>query len=114
MASGDLSVRIRVAGSDEVAELGRALDAMAGGLATSLTNLRAERDLLGVILESMQEGVLVLDRHSRVLLVNPALRSTLSITAEAEGRAALELVRNADLQSILERAQAGTTPVTAG
>ncbi len=113
MAAGDLSVRIRVAGSDEVAELGRALDAMAGGLATSLTNLRAERDLLGVILESMQEGVLVLDRHSRVLLVNPALRSTLSITAEAEGRAALELVRNADLQSILERAQAGTAPVTA-
>jgi two-component system phosphate regulon sensor histidine kinase PhoR len=113
MASGDLSVRIRVAGTDEVAELGRALDSMAGSLASSLTNLRAERDLLGVILESMQEGVLVLDRHSRVLLVNRALRATLSITTDAEGRAALELVRNADLQSILERAQAGTGPLTA-
>jgi two-component system phosphate regulon sensor histidine kinase PhoR len=113
MSSGDLAVRIRVAGSDEVAELGRALDAMAGSLATSLTSLRAERDLLGVILESMQEGVLVLDRDSRVLLVNPALRATLGIASDAEGRAALELVRNADLQAILEKAQAGTGSVTA-
>jgi two-component system phosphate regulon sensor histidine kinase PhoR len=86
---------------------------MAGSLATSLTSLRAERDLLGVILESMQEGVLVLDRDSRVLLVNPALRATLGIASDAEGRAALELVRNADLQAILEKAQAGTGSVTA-
>jgi two-component system phosphate regulon sensor histidine kinase PhoR len=113
MSSGDLGVRVRVGGSDEVAELGRALDGMAGSLATSLTSLRAERDLLGVILESMQEGVLVLDRDSRVLLVNPALRATLGIGPDAEGRAALELVRNADLQSVLERAQGGGGPLTA-
>jgi two-component system phosphate regulon sensor histidine kinase PhoR len=85
---------------------------MAGSLAATLTTLRTERDLLGVILESMQEGVLVLDQQSRMLLVNPALRSTLQLAPDAEGRAALELIRNADLQSILERAQAATGPVT--
>jgi two-component system phosphate regulon sensor histidine kinase PhoR len=112
MASGDLDRRIRVSGTDEVAELGRALDAMAASLAGTLTSLRSERDLLGVILESMQEGVLVLDQQSRVLLVNPALRATLRIAPPAEGRAALELIRNADLQSILERAQPASAPVT--
>ena len=112
MAGGDLEVRVRPSGGDEVAELGRALDAMAANLATTLTSLRTERDLLGVILESMQEGVLVLDQQGRMLLVNPALRATLSIAANAEGRAALELIRNADLQSILERAQARSGPVT--
>jgi two-component system phosphate regulon sensor histidine kinase PhoR len=112
MAAGDLDVRMRPAGTDEIAELGRALDAMASSLATTLTALRTERDLLGVILESMQEGVLVLDEKSRMILVNPALRATLSLGANAEGRAALELIRNADLQSILERAQAGQGSVS--
>jgi two-component system phosphate regulon sensor histidine kinase PhoR len=112
MAAGDLDVRMRPVGTDEIAELGRALDAMAGSLTSTLTALRTERDLLGVILESMQEGVLVLDQEGRMLLVNPALRATLALGANAEGRAALELIRNADLQSILERAQAGAGPVT--
>jgi two-component system, OmpR family, phosphate regulon sensor histidine kinase PhoR len=112
MAAGDLDVRMRPAGTDEIAELGRALDAMAESLTSTLTALRTERDLLGVILESMQEGVLVLDEKSRMILVNPALRTTLSLGTDAEGRAALELIRNADLQSILERAQAGQGSVS--
>jgi two-component system, OmpR family, phosphate regulon sensor histidine kinase PhoR len=112
MAAGDLGVRIRPLGADEVAELGRALDGLAGSLAATLSTLRTERDLLGVILESMQEGVLVLDENSRMLLVNPALRATLALGPDAEGRAALELIRNADLQSILERAQAGRGSVS--
>ena len=58
----------------------------------------------------MREGVLVLDQESRMLLVNPALRATLGIPADAEGRAALELIRNAELPSILARAQARERP----
>ena len=60
----------------------------------------------------MREGVLVLDEEGRILLVNPALRATLEIPADAEGRAALELIRNAELPSILERARAASGPVT--
>ena len=112
MASGDLEVRTRRSGTDEIAELGRALDALAGNLASTLTALRAERDLLGRILQSMQEGVLVLDEERRILLVNPALRATFSLGPDAEGRAALELIRNAELQSILERARQGLGAVT--
>jgi two-component system phosphate regulon sensor histidine kinase PhoR len=108
MAGGDLTVRLRPTGRDELADLGRALDMMATNLAGTLNALRGERDLLGVILESMSEGVLVLDHDGRMLLVNPALRATLGIPADAQGRAALELIRNAELPSILARAQAAT------
>jgi two-component system phosphate regulon sensor histidine kinase PhoR len=104
MSSGDLEARTRVAGRDEVAELGRALDHLADSLSTTLGELRGERDLLGSILQSMREGVLVLDGDRRILLVNPALRSTLLLGAAVEGKAPLEAVRNADLQEILDRA----------
>jgi len=112
MASGDLAARLRPQGSDEIAELGRALDLMATNLAATMTALRGERDLLGLILESMREGVLVLDDEMRMLLVNPALRATLGIPADAEGRAAVELIRNAELPAILGRAQAANGPVS--
>jgi len=112
MAAGDLTVRLRPMGTDEVAELGRALNGMATNLAATMTALRGERDLLGLILESMREGVLVLDQEGLMLLVNPALRATLGLPAETEGRAALEMIRNADLPSILERAQAAGGPIT--
>jgi len=112
MAGGDLTVRVRPTGDDETAELGRALDLMATNLAATLTALRGERDLLNLILQSMREGVLVLDHDGRMLLVNPALRGTLGIPADAEGRAALELIRNAELSSILARAQAASGPIS--
>jgi two-component system phosphate regulon sensor histidine kinase PhoR len=112
MSGGDLTARLRPHGRDEIAELGRAMDLMATNLAASLTALRGERDLLGLILESMREGVLVLDEESRMLLVNPALRATLGIPADAEGRAALELIRNAELPSILSRARAANGPIS--
>ncbi|MES1209721.1 MAG: histidine kinase dimerization/phospho-acceptor domain-containing protein, partial [Pseudomonadota bacterium] len=112
MAAGDLGVRTRPTGRDEIASLGRALDVMAGNLASTLTALRSERDLLGVILQSMQESVLVLDPQNRMLLVNPALRATFALGPDAEGRAALELIRNADLHAILDRARLGPGAVT--
>src|SRR5262249_2821606 len=55
MADGDLTARLRPHGNDEIAELGRAMDMMATNLASTLTALRGERDLLGLILESMRE-----------------------------------------------------------
>lgn len=106
MSGGDLSVRTRIEGRDEVAVLARALDGLAENLSGTLTTLRAERDLLGRILESMQEGVLVADRDQRILLVNPGLRVMLLLPADVTGRTPLEVIRNADLQNLLDAAAA--------
>jgi two-component system, OmpR family, phosphate regulon sensor histidine kinase PhoR len=104
MASGDLDVRTHLRGRDEVADLGKALDALAESLSANLSTMRAERDLLGRILESMQEGVLVMDAQRRILLVNPSLREMLALSSEAVGRIAIEVIRNAELQRLLETA----------
>jgi two-component system phosphate regulon sensor histidine kinase PhoR len=104
MAAGDLRSRVRPTGRDEVATLGRALDQLAESLTTTLEQLRSEKDLLGRILTGMNEGVLVLGPDGRVVLVNPALREMLLLDAEAIGKPLLEVVRNAELKEILERA----------
>ena len=105
MTEGDLSVRTRIEGHDELAELGHALDRLAGSLATTLGQLRAERDLQGRILEAMQEGVVVVDRDGRIALVNPALRSMLLVGADAVGKLLIETVRHAQLEELLAAAR---------
>lgn len=104
MAAGDLSVRTRVAGRDEVAALGGALDTLAQSLAASMEALRAERDLRDRILMGMREGVLHLDAAGRVLLVNPALRELLGLSPDLSGQALLDAVRHGRLAGLLDRA----------
>jgi two-component system phosphate regulon sensor histidine kinase PhoR len=107
MASGDLSVRTRLQGDDEVSQLGRTLDHLAGSLSRSLGELREDRDLLGGILESMREGVLVLDRQRRILVVNTSLREMLLLDTNLVGRSAIEVIRNADLHNLVEQVLGG-------
>jgi two-component system phosphate regulon sensor histidine kinase PhoR len=105
MAEGDLQVRTRLSGQDELSELGQALDRLAGSLATTLGELRTERDLQRRILEAMHEGVVVIDRDGRIVLVNPALRATLLLGTDAVGKLLIETMRHADLTTLVDRAR---------
>jgi two-component system phosphate regulon sensor histidine kinase PhoR len=112
MSAGDLDVRSRLDTRDEVGDLGRALDHLAENLSRSLRELRDDRDLLGRILEAMREGVLVLDSERRILLFNGSLREMLLLDTADLGRPAIEVVRNAELQILVDAAIAGQEPVT--
>jgi two-component system, OmpR family, phosphate regulon sensor histidine kinase PhoR len=107
MAAGNLDVRTRTEGHDEIVALGHALDQLADSLSVTLNELRGERDLLTSILSSMNEGVLVVGGDGRVVLTNPALRAMLLIGPDAVGKSVLQVVRNADLNQLLENAAAG-------
>jgi two-component system phosphate regulon sensor histidine kinase PhoR len=109
MANGDFSGRTRLLGSDDLAETGRALDILATNLETTLAELHRERAVQGQILEGMQEGVLVLDRDGRVVMMNPALRAMLLLGTEATGKLLMEVVRHADLHEIVNRARTRRT-----
>jgi two-component system phosphate regulon sensor histidine kinase PhoR len=113
MAGGNLGLRTRASGTDEIGELGRALDGLAESLSRSLDELRDERDLLGGILQGMREGVLLLDPDGRILVVNAALREMLLLDADVVRRPLLEAVRHAGLRDAIERARRADEP-TAG
>src|SRR5580700_10137509 len=105
MSQGDLSVRTRLHGHDELAELGSHLDRLAGTLSLTLGGLRSEVDLQRRILEAMHEGVVVVDRDGRIQLVNPALRAMLLLGTDAVGKLLMETVRHAQLHTMLEDAR---------
>jgi two-component system, OmpR family, phosphate regulon sensor histidine kinase PhoR len=101
MSDGDLSVRTRMPGRDEFAELGQSLDRLAGTMSRTLAELRSELDLHGRILDAMSEGVVVLDQEGRIVLLNPALRAMLLLGGDAVGKLLIETVRHADLHNLV-------------
>jgi len=111
MANGELDARSRIESNDEVGELGRTLDHLAANLSDSVRELRDDRALLGRILESMREGVLVMDGEHRILLANPSLREMLILDSDVVGRSTIEVIRNAELQSMVEKALVGSEPL---
>jgi two-component system, OmpR family, phosphate regulon sensor histidine kinase PhoR len=112
MAAGDLQARSGLEGEDELAELGRTLDKLAGGLSSSLDELRGERDRMAGILEGMQEGVLLLDAKRRIVVLNPALREMLLLPADAVGKPLLDVLRNAELRDLFDAAARRDEPTT--
>jgi two-component system, OmpR family, phosphate regulon sensor histidine kinase PhoR len=112
MSAGDLTARTRIGGVDEVGQLGRTLDGLAENLSATLAALRGERDLFGRMLQSMQEGVLVLDRDLRILLVNASLRDMLLLGNDVVGRMPIETIRNTELQSVLDGAATSGEPAS--
>lgn len=112
MASGDLATRTRRTEHDEIGELGRALDHLASSLSSTLSELRTERDRVSGILSGMHEGVLLLDRDRRVALVNPALCEMLLLPSDAQGKTPLEVIRHAELKTLLDECLEGDEPMS--
>jgi two-component system phosphate regulon sensor histidine kinase PhoR len=111
MAAGDLEIRTRAEGSDELAELGRALDLLAINLSSAMGALRKERDLLGGIVSAMHEGLLVLDGDGRIAMVNPALRKMLQLGPDLVGKYPLAVIRHPDFATLLEQCKGAGEPV---
>ncbi|MBI3326569.1 MAG: HAMP domain-containing protein, partial [Nitrospinae bacterium] len=107
MAEGDFEQEAPVTGNDEIGELGRTLNLMAGRLKEKIQDLEGERAKVAAILDSMVEGVIAIDHRGRILLMNPGARSIFDLHQEqVEGRPFLEVIRQKELLDLVEACQA--------
>ena len=105
VAQGELTRRLPVHSRDELGELAGALNAMAADLDGTLRRLEAEGQRVRTIMESMAEGLLVIDTRGRISLVNRAAEVMLALKkGTALGQTPLEAVRSHELDDLLEAA----------
>ncbi len=110
IAKGDFSRKISTTSSDEVGQLGRALNLMAERLENRLAELEEERTKKAAILDSMVEGVVAVDGANRILFINASASRLLNVSsAAADGRPFLEVIRNNELLDLLDRTLQGGT-----
>ena len=103
LAAGDLGRRLRWRrrpGQETAADL----DAMAEAVADRIAAANAEKEQLQAVLAGMVEGVLVVGADGKIALANPRLRQMFSAWGEIEGRAPLEVIRNAGVDAALREA----------
>jgi two-component system phosphate regulon sensor histidine kinase PhoR len=106
-AAGDMSRPARDYGSDEIGMVARALDQSVREIARKAADLSADRARMEAILGGMAEGVLVVNDHGRLLLVNAAARRMLRMEHAPEERHYLELVRHPDIAAHVATALRG-------
>ncbi|MEW6440152.1 MAG: ATP-binding protein [bacterium] len=100
---GDRSRRLYVGSGDELGELERALDEVAGELALYVQDLALERTRRGTILQAIQDGIVLLDDEDRVLFINPAAAAIFHVDRNASlGQRLLEVIRSEDLYRLID------------
>jgi signal transduction histidine kinase len=78
VAAGDLQVRVRVRGQDEIGALVEAFNTMAASLETQRQDLSRRREYIETILTRATAGVLSLDARGVVITANPAAQGLLT------------------------------------
>ncbi len=102
-ARGDLSERVRYFGRDELADLGLAFNSMAQRLAESFSMLGNEKRKLEVILETLSDGILVIDRTLKIIMTNSAAEVILGLgDRNIQGRPIMEVVLNHHLLDLIQ------------
>ncbi len=95
--------RAEAAAGDSLARLSTALDAITEQVRDGSAARVAEEAEVAAILAGMVEGVIAVDRESRILIVNPALEAIFGIQRSVVlGHSALEAIRNRAFSEIME------------
>ncbi|MFQ5604799.1 MAG: ATP-binding protein [bacterium] len=101
-ARGDFSKKIVTHGQDELSDLGFTLNQMADDLQTNLAQITNQRNWLKTILDSMVEGVLVLDLSGKILLANQAFYSLFQISQSLVDKPIHGFIRNQPLLDAIQ------------
>jgi two-component system phosphate regulon sensor histidine kinase PhoR len=105
--AGDLSRPVGDYGTDEIGTVARVLDDSVREIGRRAADLASDRARMEAILGGMVEGVLAVNEHGRVQLVNDAARRMLRLQDVQEARHYLEIIRQPDIAAQLGAALRG-------
>ncbi len=104
ISEGHLEQKIHITSRDEIGELASVFNHMADQLKTTVDLLTAQRDRLAVLLAHIGDGIIVTDRNAIVTLINHTAEKLFNIeNAKAQGRTFIELVRDHEIDGIVQR-----------
>lgn len=106
IAGGDLKARTLSLSGGEVGQFVRAFNRMADKLEKQMAKRAREKDRLNTVLHVMTDGVLILNRHGSVRLLNPAAAQILKTSPErALKRSFVQAVRDHRFVEVFQRCQ---------
>ena len=105
MGQGDFNQKIPVTSSNEVGVLAHEFNSMRGHLETAVGKLTAEEKKMSAIVNSLAEGLILVDGDNRVLHINPAAEFLLNVSADQIGEDVTQLIRDVELKKVIKDSQ---------
>jgi len=103
-ASGKFNQQIVSNSRDEIGQLTTAFKYMADRLTETVSLITSEKDRLSAILNHMEDGVLIIDKQSNVLLANPAAGRIFQCPADSMlHRSLIEAVHDYEIENLVQR-----------
>lgn len=111
LAEGDLEHRVPTSRESETRDLADTLNNMADALRANIQELAAERNKLSAILESMADGVVMIDPGGRIVHMNQVAGDLLSTDpATSLDRRFIEIARNVEMHQLVAGATESVEP----
>ena len=82
MARGDYKRKVEAEGDDEIGELAASFNYLAGELNLTVEALKEEKGKVELMLRSLSEGIIAVDKDGLILRINPAAANLLKISEE--------------------------------
>ncbi|MCB2292265.1 cell wall metabolism sensor histidine kinase WalK [Clostridium algoriphilum] len=101
ISKGEFHRRVRILSDGEIGELAKNFNEMADKLELTLKEVTDKQNRLEAILQSMESGVIAVDRKNKVIIINPYAKKTFGITKDIIGQNLLDNIRNFELENML-------------
>jgi len=100
ISKGEFHRRARILYDGEIGELAKNFNEMADKLEFTLNEVTDKQNRLEAILQSMDSGVIAVDRKNKVIMINPYAKKIFGITKDIIGQNLLNNIRNFELENI--------------
>ncbi|MBU4376574.1 MAG: cell wall metabolism sensor histidine kinase WalK [Candidatus Omnitrophica bacterium] len=101
-SEGDFSRRIIQSSKDEMGQLANTLNKMAQDIEDKIKEIKAQNQKLAAIFNSMIEGIIVVDKSSHIISINPTIEKIFGVSKEEVlGNIFLESIRNNDISEVI-------------
>ncbi len=111
LAFGDYDTKVFLKRKDELKDLAESFNFMAGQIKSSFEELKRQRAELDAIVNSMSEGLIVIDREGNILLSNKSFKKISGVN-KPEGKTVGEAFRSVEFNEALKQFQRDKKPST--
>ena len=103
ISKGEFHRRARTFSDGEIGELAKNFNKMADKLEFTLNEVTDKQNRLEAILQSMDSGVIAVDRKNKVIMINPYAKKIFGITKDIIGQNLMDNIRNFELENIFHQ-----------
>ena len=103
ISKGEFHRRVKILSDGEIGQLAKNFNEMADKLEFTINEVTDKQNRLEAILQSMDSGVIAVDRKNKVIMINPYAKKIFGVTKDIIGQNLMDNIRDFELENIFHQ-----------